>query len=47
MKYIKVRWIHDFEDDPILIYSELDENRFETRKIVFIFTHGKPDTFRS
>ena len=33
MEYIKVSWIHDLEDDPILLYSELDDKRFEVRKI--------------
>ncbi|MEK5441037.1 DUF6881 domain-containing protein [Fredinandcohnia sp. FSL W7-1320] len=33
MKYIYVDWIHNFIDEPIILISELDENRFETRKI--------------
>lgn len=33
MEYIKVRWIHDHEDEPILLYSELDHDRFELRKV--------------
>jgi hypothetical protein len=33
MNYIKVQWIHSDPDDPILLYSELDENRWETRKV--------------
>ena len=33
MKYIYVEWIHNFIDEPIILISELDENRFETRKI--------------
>lgn len=33
MQYIKVMWKHDFEDEPIEIYSELDDVRMETRKI--------------
>ncbi len=33
MKYIKVQWIHDFEDEPILLYSELDSMRNEVRKV--------------
>jgi hypothetical protein len=32
MNYMKVRWIHSHPDDPILLYSELDENRWATRK---------------
>ena len=27
MTYIKVRWIHSHADEPILLYSELDEGR--------------------
>jgi uncharacterized protein DUF6881 len=33
MEYVKVSWIHDFEDEPILLYSELDLSRHEIRKI--------------
>jgi len=33
MEYIKVAWIHDFDDEPILLYSELDDGRNEIRKI--------------
>lgn len=33
MEYIYVEWIHNFVDEPIILISELDENRFETRKI--------------
>lgn len=33
MVYIYVEWIHDFIDEPIILISELDENRYETRKI--------------
>jgi hypothetical protein len=33
MEYLKVSWIHDLKDEPILLYSEIDENRFEVRKI--------------
>lgn len=39
MKYIKVRWNHHFKDDPILLYSELDEDCFELRKVE-IFKNG-------
>ncbi|MDB4743556.1 hypothetical protein OAF98_03640 [Planctomicrobium sp.] len=39
MNYLKCIWIHDSEDDPILLYSELDDNRMETRKIE-IFRNG-------
>ena len=33
MKYIKVRWLHDFDTDPIELYSETDKNNMELRKI--------------
>lgn len=33
MTYIKVQWIHDFEDEPILLYSELDSMWNEVRKV--------------
>ena len=33
MTYIKVQWIHNFEDEPILLYSELDSMRNEVRKV--------------
>lgn len=40
MKYILVIWMHHFENEPILLYSELDDSRFETRKVE-IFRDGK------
>jgi hypothetical protein len=40
MKYIKVRWIHAFPDEPVALYSELDESRRETRKVE-IFADGR------
>ena len=33
MKYIRVKWIHNFVNEPILLYSELDNDHFETRKV--------------
>ena len=33
MTYIKVQWIHNFQDEPIFLYSELDGKRNEIRKI--------------
>jgi hypothetical protein len=33
MNYIKVKWIHSCPDDPILLYSELDAERWEKRKV--------------
>lgn len=31
--YLMSHWIHDFADEPILLYSELDDHRYEVRKI--------------
>jgi hypothetical protein len=31
--YIRVACRHDHRDEPVLIYCELDEARWETRKI--------------
>ncbi len=33
LTYERLEWIHDFEDEPCVIYSELDDERYETRKI--------------
>lgn len=33
MEYLEVRWIHSRPDSPVLLYSELDEDRFEVRKV--------------
>lgn len=33
MKYLSVSWNHDDADDPVLLYSELDDERYETRKV--------------
>ena len=39
MTYIKVKWIHSHADEPILLYSELDESRWEKRKVE-VFADG-------
>ena len=39
MEYVLVEWDHDLDDEPYLVYSELDEDRLETRKIEF-FRNG-------
>jgi hypothetical protein len=31
--YIRVEWKHEYDDDPITLYSELDEERWEVRKV--------------
>jgi len=33
MKYICVKWNHSFPDEPIWLYSELDDDRWEVRKV--------------
>jgi hypothetical protein len=40
MKYLKVTWTHDFSDEPFELLSELDERRFEIRKIEY-FRNGR------
>ena len=40
MRYIRVRWIHSHADEPVEIYSELDDRAWETRKVE-IFPDGK------
>ena len=32
-RYISVRWLHSNAEDPVLLLSELDEDRWELRKI--------------
>jgi hypothetical protein len=31
--FIRVRWIHASLDDPVELWSELDQERFEVRKV--------------
>ena len=33
MRYIKVKWIHSSSKNPIWLYSELDDDRWEVRKV--------------
>jgi hypothetical protein len=40
MKYIHVRWLHANDEYPVDLYSELDEQRNEVRKIE-IFRDGR------
>ena len=35
MKYVLAEWDHDLDDEPYLIYSELDDSRRETRRVEF------------
>jgi hypothetical protein len=42
VKYMLVRWKHSFADEPKLLYSELDEQRWEHRKVE-VFPDGHMD----
>lgn len=33
MKYICVKWNHSFPDEPVILFSELDDARWEIRKV--------------
>ncbi|MFF2308355.1 DUF6881 domain-containing protein [Streptomyces sp. NPDC058128] len=33
MRYVKVAWVHDFTDDPVLYLGELGDDGYETRKV--------------
>jgi hypothetical protein len=37
--HIRVRWLHRHADEPVLLYSELDADRYEVRKVE-IFRDG-------
>lgn len=40
MEYVCVKWLHDLPDEPVWLYSELDEARWEVRKVyVFADNH--------
>lgn len=38
--YVYCRWVHDFPDEPVDLYSELDGDRYELRK-VYLFRDGR------
>ena len=40
MTYIKVFWHRSFPDEPIVLYSEIDKDRWERRK-VYVFRDGQ------
>ncbi len=42
MEYLKVRWHHEFPEEPVLLYSELDAERYETRKVE-VYRSGRHD----
>ncbi len=33
MMYLMVKWKHEHPDEPVVLYAELDEGRWERRKI--------------
>jgi len=40
--HLKVVWRHESDDDPVLLYSELDDERWELRKVE-IYADGRMD----
>jgi len=40
MTYLRVKWFHQFTDEPVLLFSELDAQRFEVRKVE-VFRDGR------
>ena len=38
--YVRLEWMHDHEDEPRFIYSELDDERYKTRKVE-VFEDGR------
>jgi hypothetical protein len=40
VRYIQVKWKHDNSQDPILIYSEIDDEQWEHRKVE-VFQNGR------
>jgi hypothetical protein len=39
MEFIDVKWQHDNQEEPVRLVSELDAQRYETRKLEF-FSNG-------
>lgn len=35
MRYVLAEWDHDLDDEPYLVYSELDDSRREVRRVEF------------
>lgn len=40
LTYLKVDWHHDGEEDPVILYHEMDERRCERRRVE-LFKNGK------
>ncbi len=39
MRYLRVQWLHSHPDEPVTLYSELDDEGWEVRKVE-IFADG-------
>ena len=42
LEYIKVKWLHELPDEPVLLVSELDCDRMELRKVE-VYRDGRSD----
>ena len=42
MRYLKVRWRHEDHESPVLLFSELDDESWEVRKVE-VFADGSAD----
>lgn len=40
MRYLYVKWAHETSDDPVHLYSEIDEQFYECRKVE-IYNDGR------
>lgn len=40
MEYLKVGWLHEHPNEPVVLMSELDEDRYEVRKVE-VFADGR------
>ena len=39
MEYIQLEWFHDMDTEPYIIYSEINDQRYEVRKVE-VFKNG-------
>ncbi len=39
MEYMRIDWNHDFDDEPVTMFLEIDNNQFERRRLE-IFRDG-------
>lgn len=40
--YVKVQWLHEFAEEPVELFSELDGDRYEVRKVE-VYRDGRLD----